>query len=223
MSGQRYRVRSPPNIIEEAGMMIDQLNPKFFFIADDTFTIFPERVQAISGKFKELGIRWICEARVNTVTEEMVKELAAAGCFVMQFGVESGSQRILNFILKGITIEQVRRAVNWCIKAGIVPVCSFMTPHPEDDWNTIQETENLMNELKNLGAQIYVSFATPFPGTALYERAKELGIELITEDTDDYNLATPVIRTKNFSLEDIDKIFEGFMSISKETIPFYDR
>jgi len=223
MSGQRYRVRSPPNIIEEAGMMMDQLNPKFFFIADDTFTIFPERVQAISGKFKELGIRWICEARVNTVTEEMVKELAAAGCFVMQFGVESGSQRILNFILKGITIEQVRRAVNWCIKAGIVPVCSFMTPHPEDDWNTIQETENLMNELKNLGAQIYVSFATPFPGTALYERAKELGIELITEDTDDYNLATPVIRTKNFSLEDIDKIFEGFMSISKETIPFYDR
>ncbi len=95
-----------------------------------------------------------------------------------------------------------------------------MVPHPEDDWTTVKETENFMNELKNIGASIYVSFATPFPGTTLYKNNRELGIELISDDTDEYNLATPVIQTKNFSVEDISKIFERFIMISKDTIPF---
>jgi len=220
MSGQRYRVRSPGNIVEEAKVMLKEMNPGFFFVADDTFTIFHDRVRAICKQFKELGIRWVCESRVNTVTEEIVEELAAAGCFAMQFGVESGSQKVLNSILKGITIEQVRRAVKWCLEAGIIPVCSFMAPHPEDGWETVKETEDFMNELKGLGAQIYVSLTTPFPGTSLYKNAKELGIELLSDDTDDYNLATPVIRTKNFSVEDVEEVFDRFMAISKETIPF---
>ncbi|WP_455364503.1 B12-binding domain-containing radical SAM protein [[Eubacterium] cellulosolvens] len=220
MSGQKYRVRSPDNIVKEVQEMIQKINPGFFFIADDTFTIFPERVKAISQKFRELGIRWVCEARVNTVNEEILEELASAGCFAIQFGVESGSQKILDSILKGTTIKQVRNAVNWCLKLGIIPVCSFMTPHPEDDWETVMETEKLMNELRGLGAQLYVSLTTPFPGTFLYDKATELGIKLLTEDTDDYNLATPVIQTKNFSVEDVDKIFDRFMQISKDTIPF---
>ena len=220
MSGQKYRVRSPDNIVKEVKEMIQRINPGFFFIADDTFTIFPERVRAISQKFREQGMRWVCEARVNTVNEEILEELASAGCFAIQFGVESGSQKILDSILKGTTIEQVRKAVNWCLKVGIIPVCSFMTPHPEDDWETVMETEKFMNELKGLGAQLYVSLTTPFPGTVLYDKATELGIKLLTEDTDDFNLATPVIQTKNFSVEDIDKIFDRFMQISKDTIPF---
>lgn len=220
MSGQRYRVRSPQNIVDEVKLMIREINPGFFFVADDTFTVFPERVKTISQRFKELGIRWVCESRANSVTEEIVEELASSGCFALQFGVESGSQKILNSIRKGITIEQVRKAVNWCLKAGIIPVCSFMVPHPEDDWSTVKETEDLMNEFKNLGAQLYVSLTTPFPGTTLFDKAKELGVELLTEDTDDYNLATPVLRTKNFSVDDIDKIFDRFMAISKDTIPF---
>ncbi|MEM4246521.1 MAG: radical SAM protein [Candidatus Bathyarchaeia archaeon] len=220
MSGQRYRVRSPGNIVKEVEGMIREVKPGFFFIADDTFTIFPKRVKEIGRRFRELGIRWVCEARVNTVTEEIVEELASSGCFAIQFGVESGSQKILNSILKGITVEQVRRAVDWCLKAGIIPVCSFMVPHPEDDWETVKETEDLMNELKGRGAQLYVSLTTPFPGTPLYDRAKELGVELITDDTDDYNLATPVLKTRNLSVEDIEKIFDRLIEISKETIPF---
>jgi radical SAM superfamily enzyme YgiQ (UPF0313 family) len=114
----------------------------------------------------------------------------------------------------------VRQAVKGTLKAGMIPVCSFMIPHPEDDWDTVKETEDFMNELKDMGAQLYISLTTPFPGTALYENRKEFGIELLTEDTDEFNLATPIIKTKNFSVDDIDKIFDRLMPISKETIPF---
>ncbi|MEM3596503.1 MAG: radical SAM protein [Candidatus Bathyarchaeia archaeon] len=220
MSGHRYRIRSPDNIIGEVKLIMEEISPKFLFIADDTFTIFPERVRAITRRLKELGVRWICESRANSVTWEIIEELASSGCFVLQFGVESGSQKILDSIRKGITIDQVRRAVNWCIKAGIVPVCSFMVPHPEDDWDTVRETEKLMNELKDLGAQIYVSFTTPFPGTNLYDEAEKFGVEFLSDDTDDYNLATPVIRTRNLTAENVEEIFDRYMKIAQETIPF---
>ncbi|MGQ9543112.1 MAG: B12-binding domain-containing radical SAM protein [Candidatus Bathyarchaeia archaeon] len=220
MSGHRYRVRSPNNIVGEVKLIMREINPKFLFIADDTFTVFPDRVRAITSRLRELGVRWICESRANYVSREIIEELASSGCFVIQFGVESGSQKILDSIRKGITVDQVRRAAKWCVEAGITPVCSFMVPHPEDDWETVGETERLMNELKDLGAQIYVSFTTPFPGTSLYEEAEKFGLEFLSYDTDDYNLATPVIRTKNLKAEDVEEIFDRYMRISQETIPF---
>jgi radical SAM superfamily enzyme YgiQ (UPF0313 family) len=145
--------------------------------------------------------------------------MSQSGCFAIQFGVESGSQKILKSIRKGITIEQVKRVVKWCIEEGMQPVCSFMIPHPDDDRNTIKETENLMNELKRIGAQLYVSLTTPFPGTTLYSDAEKLGIEFITDDTDEFNLATPVIKNKNLKVEDIEEAFDRLAAISKETIP----
>jgi hypothetical protein len=76
-----------------------------------------------------------------------------------------------------------------------------------------------MEELRKLGVQIFVSLTTPFPGTTLYENASELGLHFITDDTDDYNLASPVIETKNFKVKDIEEIFSRFVDISIATLP----
>jgi anaerobic magnesium-protoporphyrin IX monomethyl ester cyclase len=94
-----------------------------------------------------------------------------------------------------------------------------MIPHPDDTWKTIQETESLMEELKDLGVQIFVSLTTPFPGTFLYDNAENLGVEFVTQDTDEFNLATPVIRTKYLSVEEIEKAFERLAKISMQTLP----
>lgn len=219
MSGKSYRMRTPENVVKEVKYIYDTINPPFLFVADDTFTIFRGRTEQICEKFQDLGIRWVCESRVNTVNKELLKVMSQSGCFAIQFGVESGSQKILKSIRKGITIEQVKRVVKWCIEEGMQPVCSFMIPHPDDDSNTIRETENLMNELKRIGAQLYVSLTTPFPGTTLYSDAEKLGIEFITDDTNEFNLATPVIRNKNLKVEDIEEAFDRLAAISKETIP----
>ncbi|MEM2964348.1 MAG: radical SAM protein [Candidatus Bathyarchaeia archaeon] len=219
MSGGVYRVRSPGNVVEEVKQIYERINPPFLFVADDTFTVFEERTKQICRGLKELGVRWVCESRVNTVNKRLISLMSQSGCFAIQFGVESGSQKILDSIKKGITLNQVKKVVQWCVEEGVQPVCSFMVPHPEDDWSTITETENLMNELKKKGAQIYVSLTTPFPGTTLYAHAEELGIVFLTDDTDEYNLATPVIRTRHLSVEDIERAFDRLAAISKETIP----
>ncbi|HID17705.1 TPA: radical SAM protein [Candidatus Bathyarchaeota archaeon] len=219
MSGGKYRVRSPGNVLAEVKHMLTFMEPDFFFIADDTFTIIPERMRKLCKGFKELEVKWVCAARANLVNREMLKEMAESGCFSVQFGAESGSQRILNSIRKGITVDQVRKGVKWCAELGIKPVCSFMIPHPEDTKETIEETKRLMEELKGLGAQLFVSFTTPFPGTFLYDHAEELGVKFLTRDTDKFNLTTPVIETKNLSLEEIEEAFDELAAISIETFP----
>lgn len=219
LSGGAYRVRSPDNVVAEVKEILKIINPEFLFIADDTFTIFHDRTRKIAENFRDMGLRWVCESRVNTVNRDIVNILAESGCFSIQFGVESGSQKILDSINKGITIEQVRKAIRWCLDVGIQPVCSFMVPHPEDTWETIKETEQFMEELKKSGVQIFVSLTTPFPGTTLYENAAKLGLRFITDDTDDFNLATPVIETRNFTVKDIEEIFNRFVDISVATLP----
>jgi anaerobic magnesium-protoporphyrin IX monomethyl ester cyclase len=219
MSGGAYRVRSPVNVIEEVKQIYEKINPPFLFVADDTFTVFEERTKQICVGLRDLGVRWVCESRVNTVNRRLISLMSQSGCFAIQFGVESGSQKILDSIKKGITLNQVKKVVQWCVDEGVQPVCSFMVPHPEDDWNTIMETEGLMKELKKMGAQLYVSLTTPFPGTTLYSNAEKFGIEFLTEDTDEYNLATPVIRTRHLSAEDVERAFDRLAAISKETIP----
>jgi len=217
LSGGRYRVRSPDNVVEETKQLYSEISPPFLFVADDTFTVFHDRTRQICKRYRELGIRWICEARVNTIERNLIRELAESGCFLIQFGVESGSQTILNSIKKGITVEQVRKAVSWCKEYGVKPVCSFMVPHPEDTWQTIKETEALM---KDQGAHIFVSFTTPFPGTYLYDHVEGLGVEYTTRDTDKFNLATPVIKTRHLSAEDVEKAFDRLTEISMQTWPF---
>jgi radical SAM superfamily enzyme YgiQ (UPF0313 family) len=219
MSGGEYRMRSPNNVVEEVKYIYKTINPAFLFVADDTFTIFRERTESICYRFQSLGIRWVCESRINTVNRALLRVMSRSGCFAVQFGVESGSQKILNSIKKGISVDQVIKVAKWCIEEGIQPVCSFMVPHPYDDWDSLKETENLMNELKRVGVQIYVSLTTPFPGTSLFSEAEKLGIKFVTDDTDEYNLATPVIKTKNLSLEDVEEAFDRLVAISKETIP----
>ncbi|MGC8961729.1 MAG: B12-binding domain-containing radical SAM protein, partial [Candidatus Bathyarchaeia archaeon] len=219
LSGGTYRVRSPENVVAEVKDMLKIISPEFLFIADDTFTVFHDRTKKIAERFKEIGLRWVCESRVNTVDREVIDVLAESGCFSIQFGVESGSQKILDSIGKGITIEQVRKVVKWCLEAGIQPVCSFMVPHPEDTWETVEETERFMEELRRLGVQLFVSLTTPFPGTALYEKASEFGLRFLTDDTDNFNLASTVIETKNFTAEDIEKIFSRFVDVSVATLP----
>ena len=138
---------------------------------------------------------------------------------MIQFGVESGSQKILDSIKKGISIDQVRKAVSWCIESKVQPVCSFMVPHPEDTMDTLQQTETFMNELKKLGVQIFVSLTTPFPGTYLHHNAEKLGVEFVSQDTNDFNLATPVIRTRHLSIAQIEDVFERLSKISMESLP----
>jgi anaerobic magnesium-protoporphyrin IX monomethyl ester cyclase len=216
MSGGTHRVRSPGNVLAEIDEMKTRYNPPFYFVADDTFTVFHDRTRKICAGLKRMRVRWVCESRANFVNRELLREMADSGCFCIQFGVESGSQVVLDSLRKGITREQVRNAVKRSRELGLLTVCSFMVPHPEDTLETIAETKRFILELKAQGAVVIVSATTPFPGTYLWNHANELGVRIVSDDLEDFNLTTPVMETRQLTIDQVSAAFEDLASISSE-------
>ncbi len=208
LSGHTYRFRSAKSVIQEVKYVHDTFGIAFFFFTDDTFTVEKERTFQICEEIKKEGldIEWTCEARVNTVSKEMLQKMKETGCIGIQFGVESGVQKILNSIKKGITVGQVKRAVTDTIDVGMSTItCSFIVGHPEDTVETVKETFDFVMYLKHLaperGSKVKVTtpflITVPYPGTYLYENAHELGIEILADSWEKYTTDNVLIRTKH--------------------------
>jgi anaerobic magnesium-protoporphyrin IX monomethyl ester cyclase len=167
--GRTYRQRSPENIIAELRQIITQYGIRNFYFIDDLFTIDLRRLQAIAEGLiaQKLDIRWQCLGRVDRVSPESLRQMYAAGCRRIHYGIESGNQEILRRINKRITLEQVRNAVRWAKEAGIQTKGYFMLGLPGDTEATMQQTVDLAVEL-NLDEAMF-SLTTPFPGTRLWD------------------------------------------------------
>ncbi|MDI6640421.1 MAG: radical SAM protein, partial [Methanocellales archaeon] len=154
---------------------------------------------------KELdsGMIWGCESRVDTLDKEMLDAMSEAGCYKITFGTESGSQYILDKMKKKVTVDQIREVFKATKDAGIQANASFLIGMPWDTKETIMETIEFAKEIEPNHVQFCV--ATPFPGTELYEVAKEEGC-LMGEDWEMYDLHSPeggVCRTKTLFIEDL--------------------
>jgi radical SAM superfamily enzyme YgiQ (UPF0313 family) len=147
----RCRFRQPENIVNEIIAIFQKFHLREIIFADDTFTLNRELVIKLcdmSQKIRQLfPWRWMCATRVNLVDRELLKLMHDAGCYNITFGVEAGSQKILDSIGKKITLDQVRQAVKLTLEAGIQPMCSFMFPHPEDTEESVHAQMRFMREL----------------------------------------------------------------------------
>ena len=123
---------------------------------------------------QKMGIIWASAGRVNLVDEELVKKMKRAGCIAINFGIESGSQRILNMIKKGVTVEQASQAIKLTRKIGMPDWMSFMIGFPEETKEDIEETIKFC--IDNDIHLVSIFFVTPYPGTALYEQVKSKGL-----------------------------------------------
>jgi radical SAM superfamily enzyme YgiQ (UPF0313 family) len=221
MSGGKYRVRSSGNVLAEIDEMKRRYDPPFYFVADDTFTVFHDRTREICTGLKKMGVRWVCESRANLVNRELLREMVDSGCFGIQFGVESGSQTILHSVRKGITVDQVRKAVKQARELGLLTVCSFMFPHPEDTLETIAETKRFMLELKAEGALVIVSATTPLPGTYLWNHANELGVKIMSDDLEDFDLVTPIMATRELNLDQVSAAYDDLASLTSDAFKMH--
>ena len=219
MGGSRYRLRSPEGVINEVVHLVEEYGCRFFTFIDDTFTVFRDRTLRICDLIEKSGIdmQWQCSTRVNTVTRDVLERMAHVGCTTVTYGIESGSQSILDSIQKGIALKQVRDAVRWALEAGIGVFCSFMIPHPEDTRETVLQTRKLMVEMATLGAAVTLSFTAPYPGTYLYENARELGITLLSDNWDNFSTSHgPVFTTKHLTLEEIRSLYTDIVLTLEE-------
>lgn len=216
MFGTMTRFRSPENVIDEIRQTLKFFNTKQIVFMDDTFTLVKDRVLKICELLKEFDLEWGCLARVNTVDEEMLKKMKESGCNWIGYGVESGSADILIKIKKGITIEQVKKAVSITKKVGIPCTAFFILGHLDETPESVEETIKLAKEIDADFAQFNV--LTPYPGTEVYERAiKE---SLITRDFEDYGnpkYKDPVISLKTMDNKTLKKYWK------KATYSYYLR
>ena len=169
--GRRVRFHSADYFVEQLEYLT-QKGIRFFYFSDDTFTANKRRVIEVCRKIieKKLDITWNAISRVDHVSEDVLFWMRKAGCIQISYGVESGSQKIRKFLLKNISAEKIQPAFTLTQKFGIMARAYFIYGAPGESRQTIQETIDLINTIKPLGAIFYI--LDIFPGTALYEDFK---------------------------------------------------
>jgi len=173
VGGQRYRTRSVDHVVEEIALVrryFPQVKEVFF--DDDTFTDDLPRAEAIARRLGDLGVTWSCNAKAN-VPRETLEVLRDNGLRLLLVGYESGDQQILNNVKKGVRLDIARRFTRDCHDLGITIHGTFILGLPGETRETIAQTARFAVEIDP--HTIQVSIAAPYPGTALYQQAREAG------------------------------------------------
>ncbi|MBS3165653.1 radical SAM protein [Candidatus Woesearchaeota archaeon] len=173
--GNQWRFHSAEYIMKVINWLHKDYGIVDFFFVDDHFTVNKERAMKICNAIidSNLDITWSVIGRVDYVDVEMLKMMKKAGCKQVSFGLESGSQQILDFLKKGVTLDKMRYGVRITKEIGMEVKGLFMVGTPTETKETLDETMNFIKELKldfvNVGA------FTPIPGAEIYEDAKKYG------------------------------------------------
>ncbi len=189
--GKTIRERSAEKVIEE----IIHLKEKFGFhdiiFADDTFTINKKRVIKICNLLikNKIDIAWSCLTRVDCVDKELLIKMKASGCHQIGYGIESGNQEILDLMKKDITIDQIRKAFQLTNRVKIDTRAYIMFGLPGESIAMAQNTIKFLKELDPDYANIYIY--SPYPGTELFEIAKEKG-EIKNFNWTDFDKFNPI-------------------------------
>ncbi|PTD94754.1 hypothetical protein C9439_00825 [archaeon SCG-AAA382B04] len=207
--GER-RFRSPNDVAEEVKHLIRTLKTREIGFVDDIFTLNKEYTRNLLKSLDRIKtpFKWTCATRVDLVDKPLLQKMHKSGCSGIEFGVETGSQRVLDSINKDITVNRVKEVVKIANEIGFNTLCSFMFPLPEDDRESIRETVGFMKELKGMGANLIMSFTTPYPGTFLYENADDIGINILGSSWDEFDAKHLLIDTKYLSEKELKEMFK---------------
>ncbi len=193
--GNKIRRRSVSNVVDELEEIKSKYGNKNILFKDDTLTTngmkwFEEFRAELRNR--GLNIDWGCQSRVNTINLELLMIMKESGCSNISFGVESGSQKILDFYRKDITVEQTINAFDMCRKIGLYTHAYVMLGAPIETREDLELTIKILNRIKPYS--IGTSITTPAPGTDLYTYAEENEIMEIEDylENDYYSTNMPM-------------------------------
>jgi len=168
--GNTTRFHSPDRVLDEVEWMLGNLGAREIRFFDDTFTLRQDRVREICAgiRKRKLKFPWTCLTAVKAVTPELLKEMKAAGCWQVLYGLESGDDRMLKLLGKGNAVEDNRKAVRWAKEAGLEVRGDFIVGTPGETMESLERTLKFTLET-GLDYAHFNKF-TPFPGTELYRR-----------------------------------------------------
>lgn len=174
-SGEKMRFRNIYSIVDEIEWQNKVYNLEGMYILDDLFTISESRVIDFCEEVmrRKLKLKFACQCRVKPFTEKMAEFMKKAGFIQLEFGVESGSQRVLDGLDKGITVEDIEKAFDLSRKHRLIIFANILIGSPNELREDIEATKRLLRKIKP--DVTGVAFITPYPGTKLLQMALEKG------------------------------------------------
>lgn len=172
--GNRYNSRSPQNVVEEIKLLLQNYQPDHFWFCDDIFGLKPGWIKTFSElvQQEQLHFKFKIQCRVDLLLEENnIESLAKAGCETIWVGAESGSQKILDAMDKGTTVEQIHTATKLLKKHHIRPAFFLQFGYLGETKEDIAATKKMLLDL--MPHDIGISVSYPLPGTNFYEIVKD--------------------------------------------------
>ncbi len=172
-----FRSHSVERVLEEIDVLARDHGVTAVVFEDDCLFADKQRaLEIVHG----IPVRWAASIRADYLArwgEPFIADLASHNCFELRIGAESGSQRILDVMSKGTTVEQIRSSVALCLEHRINVLLGFMCGVPGESWDDTLETLDLIDELERQGASVAAgpAFFFPYPGTPMFDEAVRLG------------------------------------------------
>ncbi len=178
--GKTHRRRKPASVVDEVEWLIDRYHPDMAWIADDVFTIHPRWLDLYAAEVKRRGLKlpFECISRADRLGPQVMDTLAGLGCFRIWIGSESGSQRVLDAMERGVTVEQVQAAVSLAKSRGIKTGMFLMWGYHGEGLEDIEAT---IEHVKRSDPDVFLTTVSyPIKGTPYFE---EVSSRLVSAKT----------------------------------------
>ena len=179
-SGKEIRTREIDDMIFEIKHLKKKWNVRYIRFFDEVFIGSKSKIRELCNRIIEekLNIFWECQTQVRLVDRELIELMKEAGCIALNYGIESGSDSILQEMKKGITPELAYQAIEWTHEAGIAPGANFIAGFPSETVETLKETRDFLLSLShvNWAWPPEIDFVVPLPDTELFHTAVEMGV-----------------------------------------------
>ncbi len=207
--GRKVRRRTVGNIIDELRSLRDKYDFQSLMIHDDCLTEDKAWVLEFCDKYRSSAFRqpFVCQSRADIIcrNEDMVSKMAKAGLAMFLVGFESGNQRILNFLRKGVTVSENYRANDICKRYGIRVWANYMLGIPTETKEEALDTLRMIKRIKPYRAS--PAFYTPHPGSDLYRYCVENGLSLV-KDHRDYSRSPTGAKIRGVDYVFLNKVLE---------------
>jgi anaerobic magnesium-protoporphyrin IX monomethyl ester cyclase len=195
--GNTCRAFSPARVVAEIEHLVENLGTRGIYFVGDNFTINKERTVQLCQLMRQhkLDIEWTCDTGVDQISRELLREMKAAGCRTIWFGVESGSPAVLREINRGITLQQVENTFRLCREERVKTAVSFMLGIPGETAKDMKDTFRFARKIDPDWCHFNIFIA--YPGCYLYDEILQKGLYDRLEDFLAY------VKTKDFNYESL--------------------